>query len=188
MDLFGNVLFLAGIAMLILGIAWAIYPMPSLGMARRIDGALAVVAAVAVMGLGWQLSPKLQKGGAGQTQASGSTLAPGGKAEHAKDKIVSKAEALTKLTISGFQWKKDGFGTVMKASFTLHNGNTFPVKDLTVTCLHAANSGTKVDSNTRTIYERIGADRYFSVTDMNMGFIHSAVSSSTCRVTNFAPA
>jgi hypothetical protein len=70
MDLFGSVLFCAGIAMLVLGIAWAVYPMPSLGMARRVDGALAVVAAVAVMGLGWQLRPALQEGGAVKMQAS----------------------------------------------------------------------------------------------------------------------
>jgi hypothetical protein len=76
----------------------------------------------------------------------------------------------------------------MKASFVLPNGNRFPVKDLTVTCVDAANSGTKIDSNTRTIYERIGADQHYSVAEMSMGFIHSAVTSSTCRVTNFAPA
>ena len=101
---------------------------------------------------------------------------------------MSKSEALAKLSISSSRWEKDGFGTIMKASFVLHNGNAFPVKDLTVTCVHTANSGTKIDSNTRTVYERIGADQYYSVTDMSMGFIHSAVSSSTCRVTNFAPA
>jgi hypothetical protein len=187
MDLLGSVLVFAGSAMLALGIVWAIRPMPSLGMARRVDGALLVVAAVAVTALGSQLNPEIQKSAPAKAEVTVPT-ATSGRVEPSAPKPISKAEALAKLSISSFRGEKDGFGTVLKASFVLHNGNTFPVKDLTVTCVHAGNSGTRIDSNTRTIYERIGADQYYSVTDMNMGFIHSAATSTNCRVTNFAPA
>jgi membrane protein implicated in regulation of membrane protease activity len=186
MDVLGSVVFLMGFVMLFVGIAWTAYPMPSLGMARRVDGALALVASVALMVLGWQLSPQLQTSGTPEAAASASTSASSDKVQATKEKPISRTEALANLTINGLHWRKNGFGTIMTASFVLHNGNTFPVKDLTVTCNHTANSGTKIDSNTRTIYELIGANGYHSVNDMNMGFIHSAVSSSTCRVTSFS--
>ena len=38
----------------------------------------------------------------------------------------------------------------MVATFVIYNDNKFPVKDLVVTCTHTANSGTVIDSNTRT--------------------------------------
>jgi hypothetical protein len=187
MDLLGSVLVFAGSVMLGLGIVWTIRPIPSLGMTRRVDGALLLVAAVSVAALGSQLDPDIQKSTPTKAQATVSTSASG-RAQPVRPKPISKAEALAKLSISSFRGGKDGFGTVLIASFVLHNGNTFPVKDLTVTCVHAGNSGTRIDSNTRTVYERIGADQYYSVTDLNMGFIHSAATSTSCRVTNFAPA
>ena len=100
-------------------------------------------------------------------------------------KPLTKSEAMHNIRIDGFRWDKSGFGSIMIATFVIHNDNKFPVKDLVVKCTHTANSGTVVDSNTRTIFERIEARSYQSVVDMNMGFIRSAVKSSQCNVVNF---
>ena len=142
------------------------------------------LASLAVMALGQQISPHLRQTATAKVAASGTTteVAP----QPAMEKPVSKSDALQNLTIGGFSWKKDDFGMMMKATFVIYNRNKFPVKDPIVTCTHAANSGTKVDSNTRMIYEQIDAGGHHSVVQMNMGFIHSAVSSSTCRVTGFS--
>ena len=102
-----------------------------------------------------------------------------------RSRPLTKSEAMHNFRIGGFRWDKSGFGSVMIATFVIYNDNKFPVKDLVVKCTHAAASGTVIDSNTRTIYERIDASGYQSVVDMNMGFIHSAVKSSQCNVVNF---
>jgi len=46
---------------------------------------------------------------------------------------------------------------VMVADFTITNLSNYTVKDLDVTCTHYANSGTEIDSNSRTIYETVPA-------------------------------
>lgn len=97
-------------------------------------------------------------------------------------------EVLSKLTVDSLTWEKDGFGTIMKASFVIRNYSTIDVKDVVVMCKHSSNSGTYVDSNTRTIYEKIPHNSYQAVIDFNMGFIRSAVSRSACVVESYSPA
>lgn len=178
MNALGSFISILGVVAFFVGLVIIVRPIRSLGFSRRLDGALVIIASIAVILLGEQVSPELKQQEA--TRAAASTAASG------IAKPVSKSDVLQNIRIGGFSWAKDGFGTVMKATFVIYNDNIFPVKDITVTCTHAANSGTKIDSNTRTIYERVDARGYFSVVQMNMGFIHSAVTSSECRVTSFS--
>lgn len=69
-----------------------------------------------------------------------------------------------------------------QASFTFKNTNDFKVKDIKVLCDHAGPSGTKLDSNTRTIYRVIPALRSLLVANFDMGFIHSQATKTTCWV------
>jgi hypothetical protein len=177
MNALGQFLLTVGVIAFFVGTIAIVRPIQSLGMSRRRDGALVVAASIAIMIFGQQISPEPRQSAA--TKASASSTAT-------QEKPLSRTEQLRNLTIGGFSWQKDGFGSVMKATFVIYNRNKFAVKDVSVTCTHAANSGTKIDSNTRTVYERINADGYQSVVQMNMGFIHSAASSSKCEVTDFS--
>jgi len=98
---------------------------------------------------------------------------------------LSWKQKLANIRIGGFSWRHDGFGSVMIATFVIYNDNPGPIKDVVVTCVHAANSGTVIDSNRRTVYELIDPKSYFSVRDMNMGFINSQAERSNCKATNF---
>lgn len=86
------------------------------------------------------------------------------------------------VTIERFSWSTGGFGSVMEANFTIQNALPWAVKDIEIRCEHTAPSGTTIDSNTRTIYERIGAREFRTITKFNMGFIHSQATRSGCRV------
>ena len=86
------------------------------------------------------------------------------------------------VTIENFSWSTDGFGTVMMANFTIKNSLASPVKDIEITCTHSAPSGTQIDSNTRTIYQRIEANATTRVSQFNMGFINSQATRSGCEV------
>jgi hypothetical protein len=85
------------------------------------------------------------------------------------------------------KWQKSGFGNVMIADFTVHNPTQLRFKDFEVTCTHRAPSGTKIDSNTRTIYEVVEPNSTKQVNEMNMGFIDSQVASSHCEITDLVP-
>ena len=92
-----------------------------------------------------------------------------------------KQAALRQATIN-FKWSKGGFGSVMEADFTIQNPSNYAIKDIEVTCTHFANSGTEIDSNTRTIYETVPAKGKKVVKNFNMGFIHSQAHKSGCEI------
>ena len=93
-----------------------------------------------------------------------------------------KADAIKDLEIIDFQWGKEGFGSIMEASFTIKNSGTTDVKDIEIECTHFAPSGTKIDSNTRTIYEVIKAGESRNFSKFNMGFIHSQADKSFASI------
>ena len=99
----------------------------------------------------------------------------------------SRENVLRKIRIENFNWYKGAFDTVMLVDFVLKNDNDFPVKDLTVECVHTAPSGTKIDENTRTIYEVILAHGSKRMSKFNMGFIHTQVERSTCYIKDYQP-
>jgi len=94
--------------------------------------------------------------------------------------------ALFNTDVANVSWWKAGGGTVMMVSLTIKNSNDFAVKDIEITCEHYANSGTRIDSNTRTIYERIPPKGNKAIKEFSMGFIHSQAARTGCRVTNLA--
>lgn len=106
-------------------------------------------------------------------------LPPISEAEQAKNRSQLARE---NVSLSAANLTK-GVG-VMTATFTFENKNPFAVKDLTVKCDHLAPSGTKIDSNTRTVFEIVPKNGKKTVRDVNMGFIHSQSAKSGCEITD----
>jgi hypothetical protein len=118
---------------------------------------------------------KSQLTGSPAVQATGS---PAVRADRAPDGV----------RLTDIAWTRDGFGTVMMLNFTIRNDRDDAVKDVTIKCVHTARSGTKIDSNTRTIYERVPAHSSLSRNQFNMGFFHDQTFESSCKVTDYAKA
>lgn len=96
-----------------------------------------------------------------------------------------RLEQTQNIKIAKWSWKKGGFDSVMLATFTVQNTNTFGVKDLKIKCEHSAPSGTVIDSNTQTIYEAVKAGATRTFKDVNMGLIHTQAKSSSCSIRDF---
>jgi hypothetical protein len=96
--------------------------------------------------------------------------------------------ALTNTTITKLSWYKGGFGTVMMANLSIKNDGDAPVKDIEVKCEHSAPSGTKIDQNTKTIYELIPAHKTRTFRNFNMGFIDSQATGTNCRISDLVVA
>lgn len=96
------------------------------------------------------------------------------------------AVAMRSTTITKFAWYKDGFGSVMMATFTIKNDGDKDVKDIEIKCVHSAPSGTVIDSNTRTIYEVIPAHKSRTFRNFSMGFINSQAAKSDCEIDDLA--
>lgn len=84
-----------------------------------------------------------------------------------------------------FTWRADGFGSIMMASFTIKNDSSKDIKDIEIRCEHTAKSGTRIDSNVETIYDVVKAGTKRTFKEVNMGFIHSQVDSSSCNIKSF---
>jgi hypothetical protein len=91
---------------------------------------------------------------------------------------------LDMVSIKKWNWRLDGFGTVMIASFTIQNDNAFDVKDVTIECELNAKSGTELGKSRQTVYEIIPANGSKRLADVNMSFVHSQASKASCRITD----
>lgn len=97
----------------------------------------------------------------------------------------TKSEIASKLELD-FSWRKEGFGSVMEADFKIVNNSEEDIKDIEMQCNHYAKSGTKIDSNSRIIYEVIRANSKRSFKNFSMGFIHDQAGSSSCHINDFS--
>ena len=88
----------------------------------------------------------------------------------------------SKVSIVRLEWNKGGFGTVMLATFGVHNGNQYAVKDVKIRCDLAGNSGTTIGSVQQTVFELIPANQTRTFEQVNMGFVRSQASKAVCGV------
>jgi phosphopantothenoylcysteine synthetase/decarboxylase len=96
----------------------------------------------------------------------------------------TKTDILDKIKLE-FSWNSGGFGSIMIADFTIQNTSTLAIKDVVIVCDHYSKSDTKIDSNTREIYELFEANSQTHHPDFNMGFMHDQANSSLCYIKDF---
>lgn len=116
--------------------------------------------------------------GGGSSHQASSAAAP------AAPKIDPKDEALSSVKLDKWDWHKGGFDNIMMLNAKIKNEGARDVKDIEIECTHSSNSGTRIDSNKKVIYEIIKAGKIVSIKEFNMGFVHSQATSSNCRITD----
>ncbi len=97
-----------------------------------------------------------------------------------------KVQALEAVQIKSFQWRLDGFGTVMVADFHVVNNGKWPIRDFEVTCEAYAKSETRVDRLKRVIYDTIQPSKSRHIRDFNMGFVHGQVARASCYISDLS--
>lgn len=98
--------------------------------------------------------------------------------------IDPKDTAISSMKLDKWSWKKGGFDNVMLLNAKIKNEGMQDVKDIEIECAHSSNSGTRIDSNKKVIYELVKAGKTIKIKDFSMGFIHSQASSTSCRITD----
>ncbi len=106
-------------------------------------------------------------------------------AERREHPVTADDQVRSQLGIAEWTFYRVAGGSIMEATFVVTNTSPYDVKDLKIECVHSAPSGTQIDSNTRTVYEIIKAGETRAFTNVNMGFIHSQVASSSARIRSF---
>jgi hypothetical protein len=98
-----------------------------------------------------------------------------------KASTTPKAIAMSQVSLD-FKWNKIAFDSVMKADFAIKNDSEYQIKDITIECPHYAASETKIDSNKKTIFDVVPKNSKRIFKDFTMGFIHSQIKSSGCKI------
>ena len=88
------------------------------------------------------------------------------------------------VNVSISNTNRGGFGTVIIADINIYNGNKTAVGDIKFTCNGFSRTGTRIDSNTRTIYEYVEPFNYKTIKGYNIGYVHSDVSYFKCQTVN----
>lgn len=183
MDLVGKTIGVLGALTTLFGILTVIIPFFQL---RRRDGLLAIALGFGFVMLGTQLSPELRANAAAKQSERKLAAIESERLTASQPVELTRRQMLANLSVNSLVWEKGGFGSVMLATFMVENKNPTRVKDVQVTCGLTANSGTMIDTAIHTIYEGIDKKSYIYVRDVNMGFIHSQASRSSCVVTDFS--
>jgi hypothetical protein len=146
---------------------------------------LAIMLAVAVIGLGAAVSPQTSRETIIEFCVLRALVLKVVGMPHTECPWLAPRKEMVEMT--EFSWDRSGFSH-MSLDFTVRNNNDYAVKDITIYCYHRAPSGTVIDDNTRTLYERIPAHGTISRREFPMGFIHEQVVKSACYVSNYLPA
>lgn len=92
------------------------------------------------------------------------------------------------LVTLDYAWRTRLGGSIMEADFVIKNASDVPIKDLRIVCTHYSQSGTRIDSNSETLYQIFPAHSNVTKQGVNMGFIHSQVESTRCVIEKYSPA
>ncbi len=118
-------------------------------------------------------------GGGGQVSMPGSSTTP---------QLSPRAQALKALKLTKMDWKKSGFGNVMIVDLTVENASGLPVKDIELECTLSGNSGTRIGSISKKIYERFDPGTRKTIKGFNMGLIDRQSEGATCEIVDAIPA
>jgi len=100
-----------------------------------------------------------------------------------KSELVDKqAQAVAALQMTEIDWHKGGLNNIMMLNATVQNNGKRDVKDIQVVCDHAASGGTKVDSNSATIYGPFPAGKSKSIHEFDMGVFHDQAKGTNCSI------
>ena len=112
------------------------------------------------------------------------------------DDTIAVVDDLHSVTVSGWNWRLEGYVAIMFASFTLQNQNPFAVQDVEITCDIVDNTGALVDWNIMTVHDIINGSSSKAFENFSMGFVYYQgtfsvpipITSINCRISNFARA
>jgi hypothetical protein len=103
-------------------------------------------------------------------------------AERMAQLIEESRPATELMDLHSLNWEKGGFGSVAIVSLTITNKNTYPVRDIAISCQFDGNSGTTLSDLAYTIYDVVPAKGSKRFNKLNIGFINSQSARGGCHL------
>ena len=94
--------------------------------------------------------------------------------------IAVESAPVDGLKISSQSWRRGGLGSKALVTFTLRNGNDYPVKDIAITCAFARRDGSHLTDRTRVIHDTVNTRSRRTFARMHIGFVNVNADKAKC--------
>jgi hypothetical protein len=84
------------------------------------------------------------------------------------------------LKISSQYWRRGGLGSKALVTFTLRNGNGYPVKDIEISCAFARRDGSHLTDRKRTIHDTLNMKSRKTFARLQVGFVNVNADRAKC--------
>src|SRR6266550_1885717 len=114
------------------------------------------------------------------TTLDGSMLNPPATSEQ----VTAAAEMapVNGLTISSQSWRRGGLGSKALVTFTLRNGNDYPVKDIEISCAFARRDGSHLTDRRRMIHDTVKNRGRRTFARLHVGFVNVNADRAKCSL------
>jgi hypothetical protein len=86
------------------------------------------------------------------------------------------------LRISSQSWRRGGLGSKALVTFTLRNGNGYPVKDIEISCAFARRDGNHLTDRKRTIHDILNMRSRKTFARLHVGFVNVNADRARCSL------
>lgn len=121
-------------------------------------------------------APMTARAAAGRQQAS---LAPAAADDGMMVRVPRPVEG---LRIGAQSWRRGGLGARALVTFTVRNGNPYPVKDVAIACAFDRRDGGHVTSRSRMLPGTIGPRSRRTYAAVHVGFVNVNASNAVCKL------
>jgi hypothetical protein len=84
------------------------------------------------------------------------------------------------LKISSQYWRRGGLGSKALVTFTLRNGNDYPVKDIEISCAFARRDGSHLTDRKQTIHDTLNMKSRKTFARLHVGFVNVNADRAKC--------
>ena len=114
------------------------------------------------------------------TTLDGSMLNPPATSEQ----VTAAAEMapVNGLKISSQSWRRGGLGSKALVTFTLRNGNDYPVKDIEISCAFARRDGSHLTDRRRMIHDTVKNRGRRTFARLHVGFVNVNADRAKCSL------
>ena len=86
------------------------------------------------------------------------------------------------LKISSQSWRRGGLGSKALVTFTLRNGNDYPVKDIELACSFARRDGSHLTDRKRMIHDTVNMRSRKTFARLHVGFVNINADQAKCSL------
>jgi hypothetical protein len=88
------------------------------------------------------------------------------------------------LKISSQSWRRGGLGSKALITFTLRNGNDYPVKDIEISCAFTRRDGSHLTDRKRLIRDTLNTKSRKTFARLHVGFVNVNANRAKCSLVN----